>query len=41
MAIVLENQGFDIKKNFPKIEKIIQFTHLSIKDPLNKKLYLN
>ena len=37
MALVLENQGFDIKKNFPKIEKIIQFTHLSIEDPLNKQ----
>ena len=36
IAIVLENQGYDIKSNYPKIERILEFTKLSIEDPLNK-----
>ena len=37
MALILENQGYDIKNKFPKIEKILEFTKLSVEDPLNKK----
>lgn len=37
IALVLENQGYNIKSNYPKIEKILEFTKLAVEDPLNKK----
>ena len=39
MAIILHNQGFDIQKDYPRVEKFIEFTSKIVENP-NKSKYI-
>jgi hypothetical protein len=37
MAIILHNQGFDIQKDYPRVEKFIEFTSKIVENPSKSK----
>jgi hypothetical protein len=39
MAIILNNQGYDIKKEYPKIDKMVKFTSKLVENPTKSKYF--